>query len=59
MMSESPSSGNAPSADELKERVDKLGEQADLGAGNKEPDPATEEQPPSEVGAGDKKRTQT
>jgi hypothetical protein len=58
-MSESPSSENAPSADELSERVGKLDDQANLGAGNEEPDPATAEDPPSEVRAGDQKRTQT
>jgi hypothetical protein len=59
MMSENPSSGNAPSADELKERVESLDEQTNLGAGNEEPDPATAEDPPSEVRAGGKKRAQT
>ena len=59
-MSESqPSSENAPSAEELKGRVDQLDEQTDLGAGNAEPDPATAENPPSDISAGDKKRTQT
>jgi hypothetical protein len=59
-MSESqPSSGNAPSAEELKARTDKLGEQADLGAGDQEADPATAESPPSEIKAGDEVREQT
>jgi hypothetical protein len=59
-MSESQSSsGNAPSAEELKARVGELGEQADLGAGNQEPDPATADNPPSEIKAGDKEREQT
>ncbi|MGH4010740.1 MAG: hypothetical protein ACRDTH_21710 [Pseudonocardiaceae bacterium] len=58
-MSENPSSGNAPSADELKDRVENLGEQTNLGAGNKEPDPATVEDPPGTVKSGDKKREQT
>jgi hypothetical protein len=58
-MSEKPSSAGAPSADELKERLEQVGEQANLGAGEEEPDPATAENPPGEVGAGDKKRTQT
>jgi hypothetical protein len=58
-MSEKPSPGNAPSAEELKDRVDKLGEQANLGTGNEEPDPATAENPPSETGAGAEKRIQT
>jgi hypothetical protein len=50
---------NAPSAEELKERVDALGDQANLGAGNAEPDPATAENPPSDIGARDQKRNQT
>lgn len=50
---------NAPSAEELKERMDKLGAQEDSGAGQSEPDPASAENPPSEVRAGDQKRTQT
>jgi hypothetical protein len=59
-MSESQSSSeNAPSAEELKTRVDKLGEQTNLGAGNLEPDPATAESPPDEIKAGDKEREQT
>jgi len=57
-MSESPSSGAAPSAEELKERVETQAEGQDLGAGEEEPDPATAEQPPQEVRAGDEKRTQ-
>lgn len=59
-MSESqPSTGNAPSAEELKDRVDDLGAQSDLGAGDQEPDPATAESPPSDIQAGDEKREQT
>jgi len=58
-MSEKPSSAAAPSADELKARLEQVDEQANLGAGEEEPDPATAENPPSEGGAGDKKRTQT
>jgi hypothetical protein len=50
---------NAPSAEELKERFDKIGEESNLGAGEGEPDPATAEQPPSDLGAGDEKRVQT
>ncbi|MDQ3762262.1 MAG: hypothetical protein M3460_11415 [Actinomycetota bacterium] len=50
---------NAPSADEFKERVDELGEQSNLGAGEKEPDPVTAENPPQDTGAGDEKRVQT
>lgn len=59
MVSENPSAENAPSADELKERVGKLDQQTNLGAGNEEPDPATAEDPPGEVRAGGKKRAQT
>ena len=58
-MSESPSSGNAPSADELKDRVETLAEQQNLGAGDEEPDPATAENPPSDIRAGDEERHQT
>jgi hypothetical protein len=47
---------NAPSAEELKERVEKMGETTNLGVGNKEPDPATAENPPSDPEAGDQKR---
>ncbi len=54
-----PSSEDAPSAEELKDRVDTIGAETDLGAGNQEPDPATAETPPNEVRAGDKARTQT
>jgi hypothetical protein len=48
-----------PSAEELKDRIDKGVGQANLGAGDQEPDPATEENPPAERREGDKKRTQT
>lgn len=48
--------GGAPSADEVKEHVKQVGEEANLGAGNQEPDPATAENPPSEIRSGDKKR---
>jgi len=58
-MSEKPSSENAPSADELKDRVETLDEQQNLGAGDEEPDPATAENPPSDIRAGDKERHQT
>lgn len=54
-----PSSEAAPSAEELKDRVDDLGEEENLGAGNVEPDPVTAENPPSDISAGDKKREQT
>lgn len=59
MSEKQPSSGNAPSAEELKERVDTIGAQTDSGAGNQEADPATAADPPSDIRAGDKKRTQT
>ncbi|HEY3896615.1 MAG TPA: hypothetical protein VGL88_14775 [Pseudonocardiaceae bacterium] len=36
-----------------------MGEQTNLGAGNQEPDPATAENPPSDVKAGAKKRDKT
>jgi hypothetical protein len=49
----------APSAEELKDRMDKLGAQEDSGVGEQEPDPATAENPPGQTGAGDEKRTQT
>ncbi|HZD16451.1 MAG TPA: hypothetical protein VE196_15285 [Pseudonocardiaceae bacterium] len=50
---------NAPSAEELKDRFNKVGEESNLGAGENEPDPATAEQPPSDIRAGDEKRVQT
>ncbi len=50
---------NAPSAEELKESFEKMGQESNLGAGEHEPDPATSEQPPSDLGAGDEKRVQT
>ena len=50
---------NAPSADELKERFEKIGEESNLGVGEEEPDPATGEAPPTESKAGDEKRVQT
>lgn len=46
----------APPADEVKEHVKQFGESTNLGAGNEEPDPATAENPPDEIRAGDKKR---
>ena len=49
----------APSAEELKERFDELGEKSNLGAGEQETDPVTSESPPSEIRAGDEKRVQT
>lgn len=47
---------SAPSAEELKKRIDELGEQTDLGVGEEEPDPATAENPPSDLKAGDEAR---
>lgn len=49
---------NAPSADELKQRFEKIGTESNLGAGEKEPDPATADSPPSDIKAGDQKREQ-
>jgi hypothetical protein len=46
----------APSAEELKKRIDELGEQSNLGIGEDEPDPATAENPPSNPRAGDQVR---
>lgn len=46
----------APSADAVKEHVKQVGKEKNLGAGNVEPDPATAENPPSDIRAGDKKR---
>lgn len=58
MTSSQPSSETAPpSAEVEKERVAKLQEQTNLGAGNQEPDPATAENPPSDIKAGDKERS--
>lgn len=59
MTEDQPSSGSAPSAEELKDRVDTLGEESNLGAGEQEPDPVTADAPPSDIRAGDEKRTQT
>jgi hypothetical protein len=50
---------NAPSAEELKERFEKIGEESNLGAGENEPDPVSAEQPPDDLKAGDEKRVQT
>ena len=50
---------NAPSAEELKKRFEKVGEESNLGAGEQEPDPATADNPPSDLQAGDEKRVQT
>jgi hypothetical protein len=52
-----PSSETAPpSAEEENERVSALQEQTNLGAGDQEPDPATAENPPSDIRTGDKAR---
>lgn len=51
--------GGAPPPDAVKEHVKKFGEEANLGAGNKEPDPATAVNPPDDLKAGDKKREAT
>lgn len=48
--------GGAPSADAVKEHVQQVGEETNLGAGNSEPDPATADNPPDQLQAGDKKR---
>ncbi|MFZ0121395.1 MAG: hypothetical protein WAN20_15985 [Pseudonocardiaceae bacterium] len=50
------SAPGSPSAEELKGRVNKLGKEANLGVGDEEPDPATAENPPSDLKAGDEKR---
>ncbi|MDQ4102816.1 MAG: hypothetical protein M3186_03560 [Actinomycetota bacterium] len=50
---------NAPSAEELKERFDKIGDESNLGAGEQEADPVSAENPPDEIKAGDDKRVQT
>lgn len=55
----SSSAGTAPSAEELKNRVDQIGAESNLGAGSDEPDPVTADNPPSDIEAGDQKRTQT
>ena len=49
---------NAPSAEELKQRFEKIGEESNLGAGEQEPDPVTADDPPSDLKAGDQKRVQ-
>lgn len=53
-----PSSEGAPSADVLKERVDEMGRDLDLGEGNDEPDPATADNPPRAGGHGNREREQ-
>jgi hypothetical protein len=49
----------APSAEEVAEHVSQVDEETNLGAGNQEPDPATAENPPSDISAGDEKRDKT
>lgn len=53
------SAEGAPPAETVKEHVKQTGEDKNLGAGDEEPDPATADAPPSDIGAGDEKRTQT
>lgn len=59
MTEKQTSTGAAPSAEELKERVEDMGQQQTGGAGDQEPDPVTAEAPPRDIQAGDKERTQT
>jgi hypothetical protein len=56
MPGDQPSAEETPSADVLKERVDKLGAETNLGAGDNEPDPATADNPPQSGGQGDRAR---
>jgi hypothetical protein len=60
----------APSAEKRKDRFpvqigplvtadEDLGDKANLGQGDQEPDPATGETPPSDIKPGDEKRVQT
>lgn len=51
--------GGAPSAEDVQEHVSQADAAENLGAGNQEPDPATAENPPSDISAGDDKRNQT
>jgi hypothetical protein len=57
-MSEShaPTEGTSSSAEEIKENVRQEHEATDLGAGEEEPDPATAENPPSDLASGAEKR---
>lgn len=48
--------GGAPSAEEVQDSVQRSQEDLNLGAGNEEPDPATAEDPPADLRAGDAKR---
>jgi hypothetical protein len=45
-----------PSTESVREGVEELHEEANLGSGDQEPDPATGESPPEELEAGDEKR---
>lgn len=54
-MTNSPSE---PSADEIKKRMEDLGEQENQGAGNEDPDPATAENPPTDRSEGENVRDQ-
>ena len=56
MPGDQPATEETPSAEVLKDRIDTLHEQTNLGAGNDEPDPATAEDPPSNLKEGDKER---
>ena len=49
---------NAPSAEELKRRIEDMGAESNLGAGSKEPDPATAADPPADMQAGTERREQ-
>jgi hypothetical protein len=42
---QTPSTGAAPSAEAEKNRIEEMGAETDLGAGDQEPDPATTESP--------------
>ncbi|MGQ0779408.1 MAG: hypothetical protein ACT4NY_34165 [Pseudonocardiales bacterium] len=48
--------GGAPSAEDVQEHVDERQEELKLGAGDQESDPATAEDPPADLKAGDDKR---
>lgn len=51
-----PSTEETPSAETLRERVNKLHDEQNLGAGNNEPDPATAQNPPRDRQKGDQER---
>lgn len=48
--------GGAPSAEGVQEHVAERQEELNLGAGDQESDPATAEDPPADLKAGDAKR---